>query len=186
VIASLGRRLQPVLGRDRVWGPRLLAAVLAMVAAAEGLRLIIAGGSPETQAGGWYLIVIAAGLGVGALAGDHAMAPLPAAVDPEGELAQPETLGSPTADAPDTRPPVAARRRGAVILFVAAFAYAFLLPWLGFAVTNLLFTFAYLRWVSGHTWLRSALYAVIADIVFVAAFALLSVRMPDGVLGLPF
>ncbi|ROS38492.1 tripartite tricarboxylate transporter TctB family protein [Amycolatopsis thermoflava] len=176
--AVLGRRVRSRLRTHPAWGSRVFFGLLAAVAAAEGTRLVVSGTTTETRTGGWYLLAIVLAL----LCGVLSRAATPAAPAPEElEAAASDTGDTACSSVPDTK----RNRTGALLLLAAAAGYAWALPWFGFAVTNFVFLAVYLHWVARRGWIRTLLYAVIVDAVFVTGFTLLSVQVPDGVFGLP-
>jgi hypothetical protein len=62
--------------------------------------------------------------------------------------------------------------------------YAFALPWIGFVLTNGLFTVGYLRWIAGYSMVRSLAYGVVIDAITVAFFTQVGVLLPSGVFAL--
>jgi len=193
----LGRRVIGALQQNSMWAPRAFAALLTVIATAEGLRIILTGADSEIRYGGWYLLVVAAALATGIFVREE-MPDVSSvdSVEPEAEpISQPllpEALpGAATAavsqvgldrDTPSQR--VLLGR--AVVLFAAAIAFAIAMPWIGFAPATLLFLLVYFRWISDIHWPRTTIYALITSFALVGGFALLSVRMPRGIFGLPF
>lgn len=173
------RNTSRLLVRLRPWSLQIGCAVLAIVGAGESLRLILGGATPEARWGGWYLLVVSALVAVGVLA------------RPEGATAAPPAAAAaldPGAPEPasDEHPERMNHGRAAVIFFIAAFIFAWALPWVGFAVANGLFVAAYLVWVDRRRWYVAIGIAVLVDAGLVGGLHFLDVFLPTGVLGLGF
>ncbi|TCC32210.1 tripartite tricarboxylate transporter TctB family protein [Kribbella sindirgiensis] len=158
------------------WGLPILFAVLAAVGVAESLRLILVGATSEARAGGWYLLLVSMLIAVGALARPDRAATKPPAV-PGPDVVAPES-------SVQAEPERRTHAHKAVIFFVATVAFAWALPWVGFAVANGFFVAAYLIWIDHRRWWHALLIAVVVDACLVTGLRLIDVVLPSGVLGI--
>ncbi len=150
----------------------LTLLTVSAVAVGEGLRLVVGSTTAVTSvAPGVYVcavgVVLAAATVVGMLRPvtntDPDDGATEATLEPDDELRQ---------------------RRKVWRLLAMMVVYAVALPWVGFALTNGLFTVAYLWWIAGYPVIRSLVYGVIIDAALVAFFTQVGVLLPPGVFGL--
>lgn len=151
----------------RTWGayaPMLVLLLLAGLSIEEGLRLLLTV-DPAAQAdmAGWYVLV----LGV-VLAVTSAFAERPSV-----------TAGTGDADSDDSARPETPGRDMAVCLLLVA-VYAALLGTLGYVIAGVVVVFAFLRVISRYGWLKSTVYTLAINAVFVALFELSGVVLPAG------
>lgn len=169
--AQPGRAVQRLRGR----GFPVACGVLALVSGSEAVRLILQGDSQSTRWSGWYLMVVSVLVASGALVGSADADPSPSAAE------------STSADEGEDAPSAATSyTREAVIFFIAAFVYAWALPWVGFAVANAAFVAAYLLFIDHRRWYVAVSIALVVDLCLVVGMDRLNVLLPTGVLGLGF
>ncbi|MDP6883215.1 MAG: tripartite tricarboxylate transporter TctB family protein [Rhodospirillales bacterium] len=75
--------------------------------------------------------------------------------------------------------------RHVVAAFAILAAYAFIMPHLGYLLSTLLVTVAYMRGISGYRWLPSLAFAVVFAIGTAWFWAWLIVMVPQGILPWP-
>jgi hypothetical protein len=173
VISALGRATVGLRWLD-TRGLRTIAALLVVIVAAEGVRLFLVAPSDAARYGAGYLITLTVLL-------------IPGAVGKSGDGRR--TTPSPSTAAISQIEDVDPRRtpaQGVMILIATTTGFILALPWIGFALSALLFLFIYFRWISKVSLARAAVYATLTSVILAGAFIALSVRMPHGVLGLPF
>ncbi|MFF5987288.1 tripartite tricarboxylate transporter TctB family protein [Prauserella flavalba] len=148
------------------YAPMLVLLLLAGLSIEEGLRLLLTV-DPAAQAGmaGWYVLV----LGV-VLALTSAFAERPSVTEGTGDSADDEPAASPS------------RRRDLLVCLALVAAYAALLGTLGYVLAGVAVVFVFLRVISGYGWVRSTVYTIAINAVFVALFELSGVVLPAGIL----
>ncbi|RBM21104.1 hypothetical protein DI005_12280 [Prauserella sp. PE36] len=148
------------------YAPMLVLLLLAGLSIEEGLRLLLTV-DPAAQAdmAGWYVLV----LGV-VLAVTSAFAERPSATEGTGDSAGDQPAGAPS------------RRRDLLVCLALVAAYAALLGTLGYVLAGVGVVFVFLRAISGYGWVRSTVYTIVINAVFVALFELSGVVLPAGIL----
>lgn len=145
---------------DRIEKGILLA--LSAIAIIDGLRIILTRSSTFGAAyAGGYLILL--GLLIGSLS---AYAWL------RGKLGSPRSM----AEKPEkNRVP----RQVWLCLIVLA-GSSFLIPWLGYMLSTMIFFFAFFRLLGGYQWLRAFLLSSCLGVLFAYVFSVAGMMLPQG------
>ncbi|MBK1783243.1 tripartite tricarboxylate transporter TctB family protein [Prauserella cavernicola] len=151
------------------YAPMLVLLLLAGLAVEEGLRLLLTI-DPAAQAdmAGWYILV----LGV-VLAATTAYSERPSVTEGTGEDAP--------GDSDDAARPATPYRDMTICLLLVA-AYAALLATLGYVLAGVVVVFVFLHVISRYGWIKSTVYTLVMNAVFIALFELSGVVLPAGIL----
>ncbi|GAB3473901.1 hypothetical protein [Nocardiopsis coralliicola] len=155
--------------------PLVALLLVALIAVAEGLRfLLYIPVQAQADMAGWYLL----GLGI-IIFGSAAYAERPSRVAKvRGSVVNDEDE---TGDVEVITPANPVRDVSLCIALVVLYAAA--LPFAGFAITNGLTVFAFLRFISRFGWIGSILGAAVIGATFVLAFSAIGVVLPSGPFG---